>query len=220
MYLIPPYLVPLLAALAGALLMGLYYRSRARSIALGAGLGIGAGLAGTLFFMLPLEFCTFQAERSALDMGLGIALMAAGLGVSLVALDALAQRIRSGKGLASDENQPGAFKDRRAGITAFVLLLPTLLILGVFLYYPMLDTFRLSTLLTRLGAPRSRFICLDNFTRLLNDSAYLHSLSVSFVLALAMVLLALSLSLLIATMAYQPLKGAAIYRTLLIWPYD
>src|SRR5690606_25600293 len=101
---------------------------------------------------------------------------------------------------------------------AVVFLAPTLIILAVFLYYPMLETFRLSTLLARLGAPRSAFICLDNFTRLTVDPAYMRSMVISFGLAFATIVLGLALSLLIATMAYQPSRGARIYRTLLIWP--
>jgi sn-glycerol 3-phosphate transport system permease protein len=38
-------------------------------------------------------------------------------------------------------------------------------------------------------------------------------------MAAAIVIIGLALGLLIATMAYQPIKGARIYRTLLIWPY-
>src|SRR5690606_28077326 len=79
--------------------------------------------------------------------------------------------------------------------------------------------FRLSTLLARLGAPRSAFICMDNFTRLPADPAYIRILLTSFGMSLAIVIIALALSLLIASMAYLPLRGARIYRTLLVWPY-
>ncbi|MAS36509.1 MAG: glycerol-3-phosphate ABC transporter permease [Anaerolineaceae bacterium] len=170
--------------------------------------------------MVPLEFCTFEQERTTLDLALGIALMLVATSLSLAVLHDLTQRVVGSKGLlASGETQPGAFKGRSASVTAFVLLLPTLLILAVFLYYPMLETFRLSTLLARLGAPRSAFICLDNFTRLMTNTGYINSVVISFTLAIAIVILSLSLSLLIATMAYQPIRGGSIYRTLLVWPY-
>jgi sn-glycerol 3-phosphate transport system permease protein len=54
---------------------------------------------------------------------------------------------------------------------------------------------------------------------LFTDSDYWYSVGLSFFLAFAIIFFSLSLSLLIATMAYQPIKGARIYRTLLIWPY-
>ncbi len=39
------------------------------------------------------------------------------------------------------------------------------------------------------------------------------------IMSLAIVVLSMGLSLLIATMAYLPLRGASIYRILLVWPY-
>ena len=49
----------------------------------------------------------------------------------------------------------------------WVLLAPTLAILVVFLYTPAIQTFTLSTRLTRLGAPRSVDVCFRNFSELL-----------------------------------------------------
>jgi sn-glycerol 3-phosphate transport system permease protein len=219
MFAISPPVVVVLAALAGAAVLVFRYQASKRSLILGAGLGACAGVVGTLFFMIPLNFCTFEQERAALDVLAGLVLIVVGVGLSAALLDHLAQRVTSGRGLASDETQAGAFKGPRAGITALLLLLPTLTILAVFLYYPMFDTFRLSTELARLGAPRTVFICMDNFTRLLGDPVYIQSVAISFGLAVAIVVIALSLSLLIATMAYQPIRGGGIYRTLLVWPY-
>jgi sn-glycerol 3-phosphate transport system permease protein len=100
----------------------------------------------------------------------------------------------------------------------FVFLTPTLIILALFLYYPAFDSLRLSTLLYRLGAPRSAFVCVDNFTRLV-DPDYFKSVLITFGMSFAIVVLGLGLGLLIATAAYQPIRGASIYRTFLIWPY-
>ncbi len=49
----------------------------------------------------------------------------------------------------------------------WVLLSPTLIILIVFLYYPAIRTFTLSSKLSKLGAPRSIDVCFGNFTELL-----------------------------------------------------
>jgi sn-glycerol 3-phosphate transport system permease protein len=220
MYSVQPPLIVIVAALISAGLMAFLYQSRTRSLVLGGAIGAGAGVLGSLLAMLPLQFCTFEQERTGLDVGIGIGLIIIMSSLSMVIIHRLTRRIISREGvLASGETQAGAFKGRSASITAFALLLPTLFILALFLYYPMFDTFRLSTLLARLGAPRSVFICVDNFTRLVNDAGYIHSVVISFVLAIAIVVLALSLSLLIATMAYQPISGGSLYRTLLVWPY-
>ncbi len=220
MFVISPPLVVFIVALIGAAVLAFRYQSHSRPPVLGALLGAGAGIAGTLVMMVPLNFCTFEQERTTLDIFLGVILIGVGVGLSMAVLHSLARRVISGYSLlASGETQAGAFKGPRAGITALILLLPTLVILAVFLYYPMFDTFSLSTQLARLGAPRSRFICLDNFTRLIMDAGYIQTVVISFGMAIAIVVLALSLSLLIATMAYQPIRGASIYRTLLVWPY-
>jgi sn-glycerol 3-phosphate transport system permease protein len=99
-----------------------------------------------------------------------------------------------------------------------LLLAPTLAILTVFLYYPLLETFRLSTLLARLGAPRTRFQCVSNFTSLISPE-YGEVLFNTFFIATTIVVVGLILGLAIALLAFQPVRGANIYRTLLIWPY-
>jgi sn-glycerol 3-phosphate transport system permease protein len=104
-------------------------------------------------------------------------------------------------------------------ITPLLLLAPTLTILVLFLYYPSLDTLRVSTLLRFVGIDRTKFVCVQNFTSMLADKSFLGSFGTSFIIAGWVVALGLFLSLLIATAAFQPVKGASIYRTLLVWPY-
>ena len=62
-------------------------------------------------------------------------------------------------------------------------------------------------------------MCVENFTRLFGNTDYIHSAVLSIGMGVATVIIAISLSLLIATMAYQPIRGGRIYRTLLVWPY-
>jgi sn-glycerol 3-phosphate transport system permease protein len=89
----------------------------------------------------------------------------------------------------------------------------------MFLYYPALDTFSLSTQLVKLGIPRTAFVCVDNFTSLAGDPKYLQAIGVTVFMSVAIVFFSLAISLAIALVAYLPVKGARIYRTLLIWPY-
>jgi sn-glycerol 3-phosphate transport system permease protein len=167
--------------------------------------------------MVPLNYCTFEAERTPVDTIFGIGLIAVGMAIILIPLRWLAGRW-SGRGFVFTEAraEQGMFKGR---LLPWLLLAPTLIILVLFLYYPFIDNFRLSTLLTGRSAPRSRFVCLDNFTNLLVNPEYHYSVIITLVIAAAIVILGLVVALLIATMAYQPIRGASIYRTLLVWPY-
>lgn len=283
-----PILISAVAAIIGASLFYVTYRRLNGNPLVGIALGGVAGAIAPVLFMLPLNYCTFEAERDPADVLLGLVLIVVGLAIVLLPLRWIVSRLLQNAPLAGDTTSPGAFKSR---LLPLFLLAPTLIILAMFLYYPSLETFRLSTLLARLDARRTAFICVDNFTRLLRDPGdgqslltligiavglmiagvlvlrfaahftdqpligtkrrapvalrygvpliigvvlysllfdaasgffsedYGRSLLVTFGISIAIVVIGLSLSLLIATMAYQPITGAKIYRTLLIWPY-
>lgn len=218
MYHISPAVIVALGATLGAIILSyIFSRTKRSSPLFGAGLGVIAGGIGTLLIMLPLQFCTFETDRENLDLIIGIVLTCASIIFTVAVFNWVTQRFLKGENPIAIDTQPGAFKG--GGAIAFFFLAPTLVIVAVFLYYPMFETFRLSTLLARFGAPRTAFVCLNNFTRLVDNQGYIDSLVISFALALGIITFALSFSLLIASMAYLPIKGARIYRTLLVWPY-
>jgi sn-glycerol 3-phosphate transport system permease protein len=211
-----PILVLLLSALAGAALVGVRQRGTPRRAAISAGVGALAGAAGAAVFMVPLNFCTFEAERDPIDFWFGIGLTVIGVllvtGLASWVLGAVLQK----RSLFEVQASPGAF--RGSGL-AFLFLAPTLIILILFLYYPFIDTFRLATLLARLGIPRTAFVCVDNFTRLVGNADYMQVLGNTIWQSIAIVVFSIVIALLIALAAYQPVRGARIYRALLIWPY-
>lgn len=207
--------LPAAAALIGALLLGIRLQVQHRRFAIGAGLGALSGVIGSQLFMLPLQYCTFDPERDPIDFAAGFLLVALGMIAVIAPVGWLADRWLT-RAPRTPIAQQGTFKGR---LTPILLLLPTVIILALFLYYPSLDTFRLSTLLARLGAPRTAFVCVDNFTRLVNDGDYARVILITFGMSFAIVGISMALSLLIATAASQPIRGASIYRTLLIWPY-
>lgn len=214
-YLIIPVILIALIALAGAVSMGRSFGSSKYRVPLVVGGALAGGI-GSILLMIPLNFCTFEAERTAADIIFGgILMITTGMGL-ITLVRWLSSVIIMRRSMVEGQATQGTFK---GWLLPAVLLAPTIGILALFLYYPSLETFRLSTLLARLGAPRTRFICVDNFTSLVNDPAYFKAVFVTFVISAAVVIIGLSLSLLVATMAYQPIKGARIYRTLLIWPY-
>jgi sn-glycerol 3-phosphate transport system permease protein len=101
----------------------------------------------------------------------------------------------------------------------WLFLLPTLVILTVFLYYPVIQTFRLSTYRVAFLGLKTQFIGLENFTDLFQDPGYLHTLQATAVITVAVVVGGLGISLAIAMLANKKMRGASIYRILLIWPF-
>ncbi|MFQ5857191.1 MAG: carbohydrate ABC transporter permease [Anaerolineae bacterium] len=101
----------------------------------------------------------------------------------------------------------------------FLLLSPTLLILVVFLYYPVIQTFILSTYRVAFLGLRKQFIGLENFVDLARDPGYLHTVSATAVITTSVVIVGLAISLAIAMLANRKIRGASVYRILLIWPY-
>jgi sn-glycerol 3-phosphate transport system permease protein len=124
---------------------------------------------------------------------------------------------------------PAVFRNRRL---PYLLLLPTLIILVVFLYYPIISTFNLSFYKAAPNGIDLSYIGLDNYGRLLNPQItqtesgtllikgdYFLVLGRSVMFSLVIVVGGLASSLAVATLANQKLRGIRIYRTLLIWPY-
>jgi sn-glycerol 3-phosphate transport system permease protein len=114
----------------------------------------------------------------------------------------------------------------------YLLLLPTLIILVLFLYYPIVSTFSLSFYKAAPNGIDLTYIGLDNYTRLLDPQIrqaengnilvrgeYLIVLGRSLLFSTGIVIGGLAVSLGVAMLANQKLHGIRIYRTLLIWPY-
>lgn len=110
----------------------------------------------------------------------------------------------------------GRFPDR---VLPYVLLLPSIAIIAVFLVVPSLDALRLSFFEVAPFTGQGRFVGLANFRELLGSDVYRSSLAVSLVFALGIVTLGLAASLAIAVLASQPLPGAGLFRAALLWPY-
>ncbi len=102
----------------------------------------------------------------------------------------------------------------------FLFLLPTLIILVIFLYYPVVQTFRLSLYRVAFLGLKKQFVGLENFYALFTDPDYWNTLKSTFIITTAVVIGGLSISLAIALLANRSIRGGSIYRVLLIWPYS
>jgi sn-glycerol 3-phosphate transport system permease protein len=101
----------------------------------------------------------------------------------------------------------------------FIFLSPTLLILLVFLYYPVIQTFVLSTYRVAFLGLKKKPVGLENFVSLVQDPGYLNTLRTTAVITVVVVIGGLGVSLAIAMLANQAIRGASIYRILLVWPF-
>jgi sn-glycerol 3-phosphate transport system permease protein len=166
---------PLLAGttLVGAAVGRRMWTRAGVSPAVGAIVGAACGAIGPLVMMKPIRSCTFEADRTALDRVLGTLLFAAGAAILLGAAGWIVRGIGRSRGnLAArgDQFDKGSFRGYAAH--PWLLLAPTLLVLVFFLYRPMTETFRLSVYNVRQGAPRTPFVCLDNYTELMEPSIH------------------------------------------------
>lgn len=101
----------------------------------------------------------------------------------------------------------------------WLVLLPTLVVCGLFLYYPVAQSFSWSLLRSAFMGLRSIWVGVENYVRLFTSPDYLHSLWATVLFAAGIVIIGIGLSLGIAVLANRKIRGARIYRTALIWPY-
>jgi sn-glycerol 3-phosphate transport system permease protein len=69
-------------------------------------------------------------------------------------------------------------------------------------------------------AAKVQFVWFDNFVELFRDPRYLASFRITAVFSVLVTVIGLSLALLLATFADRVVRGATLYKTLLIWPYS
>ncbi|CAM4450651.1 carbohydrate ABC transporter permease [Deinococcus marmoris] len=101
----------------------------------------------------------------------------------------------------------------------WLFLLPSLLILAVFIYLPALQTLRLAAYKANLILGTERFVGLQNVTELLLSPAYRQVALQTLIFMVLTVSLGLLFSLGLAWLASRPVRGSKYYRLLLIYPY-
>ncbi len=202
-----------IGALVGAGVIWRFRRQSAASsvrvgfawIAFGAGLGV----ISAQLYAYTTRHCTYAPDVDGAQALAGYILTVI-VALVLPALTWTLVHVRAVDTLA------GYFK---GGWIAFLLLAPTLVSLLIFLYYPSIQTLTLSLSARRFPLPQERFVCLSNYATLVGDAVYQNSFITTLLITAVIVLLSLALSLSIAVLASQKIRGASIYRTLLIWPF-
>ena len=101
----------------------------------------------------------------------------------------------------------------------YVLLAPQLLVTLVFFYWPASQALWQSFLLQDAFGLRTDFVFLENYRALLLRADYYQAMATTAVFAISVTALSLTIALLLAVQADKHIKGAGVYKTLLIWPY-
>lgn len=115
----------------------------------------------------------------------------------------------------SSERAP-AFDSRRL---PWLLVLPQLLITLVFFIWPAAQAIWQSFLMEDAFGLSTEFVGLENYQLLFTDPGYYKTLWTTVVFSAGVTALSMGLSLTLAVMADQVVRGAQVYKTLLIWPY-
>ena len=101
----------------------------------------------------------------------------------------------------------------------WLLVAPQMAIVLVFFFWPAGQTLYQSVLQEDAFGASREFVGRANFARLWHDSSYLASAQTTAVFSVLVAVFGICIALLLAVMANRVVRGAMIYRTLLIWPY-
>lgn len=102
--------------------------------------------------------------------------------------------------------------------TAYLMLIPALIILGIFVFYPIVSAGYLSLTSWDGFNPEKPFVGLSNYIRLAEDKEFWNSLLVTVIYASGVSVLSVISGLFFALLLDAPLRGRGIYRTIYFLP--
>jgi multiple sugar transport system permease protein len=101
---------------------------------------------------------------------------------------------------------------------AVVLLLPTVVLLGLFIAYPFVEGVLLSVTDAKVGVP-GHFVGFENFERLWNDSIFRVAVRNTFVYTIVTTIFKLALGLWLAMLLNRNFRGKALTRAFILLPF-
>jgi sn-glycerol 3-phosphate transport system permease protein len=101
----------------------------------------------------------------------------------------------------------------------YALIAPQMAITLVFFFLPASQAVYQSLMVQDAFGNSTQFVWFENFQDLFRNDEYLASFRVTAVFSSLVAVLGLSISLMLAVLADRVVRSAAIYKTLLIWPY-
>ena len=107
----------------------------------------------------------------------------------------------------------------RSSWLPWLLVAPQMVIVLVFFFWPAGQALYQSLLQQDAFGTSVEFVGLQNFQRLWDDDSYLASFKTTALFSVLVAVSGLCIALLLAVMAHRVVRGAGVYKTLLIWPY-
>jgi sn-glycerol 3-phosphate transport system permease protein len=108
------------------------------------------------------------------------------------------------------------FASTRTGI---LLILPQLLLIFTFFYWPAGEALYWAFTLQRPWGGGNEWVGFNNFLAVLGDPVYWHSIAISILFAVAATAVAMGIALLLALLTDRQLRGYRVYSSVLVWPY-
>ncbi|PNR96769.1 carbohydrate ABC transporter permease [Petrotoga sp. 9PWA.NaAc.5.4] len=103
--------------------------------------------------------------------------------------------------------------------TPYLLLIPTFLIIGIFIYWPAVNSFSLSFFKTAPFGQKKIFVGLQNYIDLFTNQTYWNAAKVTLIYVASTVVSVIILGYLIAQLLDNKIFGVKIYRTIIFVPY-
>jgi sn-glycerol 3-phosphate transport system permease protein len=101
----------------------------------------------------------------------------------------------------------------------WALLAPQVFVIVAFFFWPAGQALLQSFQQSDAFGTSVEWVGLENFEHLWNDATYLASFKTTAVFSALVASIGISVSLVLAVFADRVIRGAAVYKTLLIWPY-
>ena len=107
----------------------------------------------------------------------------------------------------------------RSAWLPWVLIAPQVAVIVVFFFWPAAQALLQSVQQSDAFGTSVEWVGMENFRNLWNDPTYLASFYTTAFFSTLVAVLGISISLLLAVFADRIVRGALVYKTLLIWPY-
>jgi sn-glycerol 3-phosphate transport system permease protein len=101
----------------------------------------------------------------------------------------------------------------------YLLVTPQIVITLVFFFWPSGQAVWQSVISEDAFGGNTKFVWFENFAHLFSDPNYFASARLTLVFSFLVASLGLAISLLLAVMADRIIRGASVYKTILVWPY-